>query len=225
MNNQEVKHIAIILDGNRRYAKLKNQETYKGHEAGAERLEDFLKWADELKIKEITAYILSTENLNREKKELDFLFSIFKRWFKKFDKEAEKNKIKINFAGNLELVPKDVKELALRIQRKTSEYKNKTINFCFAYGGKQELINAFNNLTKKGRKNIEEKDIQEELWIKNEPDIVIRTGDAIRTSNFLPWQTAYSEWFFLKKMWPEFEKQDLVNILKEFKLRKRNFGK
>lgn len=224
MNNQ-VNHVAIILDGNRRFAKAKNLQVHKGHEAGADKFEEFLKWANELKIKEVTAYVLSNENLKRDKTELDFLFSIFKRWFNKLSKEADKNKIKINFAGNLELVPLDVKQLALEIQEKTSRYNERTINFCFAYGGRQELVNAFNNLAKKSKKDITEQDIQQELWVKSEPDLVIRTGDAIRTSNFLPWQTTYSEWFFLNKMWPEFEKQDLIDILEEFKSRKRNFGK
>ncbi|MBM3247735.1 di-trans,poly-cis-decaprenylcistransferase [Candidatus Pacearchaeota archaeon] len=223
--NNYPKHIAVILDGNRRFAKAKNLQVYKGHEAGADKFEEFLKWANELEINEVTAYVLSNENLKREKAELDFLFSIFKRWFSKFEKEAEKNKIKIHFAGNLDLVPKDVKELAEKIQYKTQDYKEKRINFCFAYGGRQELVNAFNQLAKKGKKSITEQDIQKELWLESEPDLVIRTGNAIRTSNFLPWQTIYSEWFFLKKMWPEFEKKDLIKIIADFKKRKRNFGK
>lgn len=220
----EVNHIAIIMDGNRRWAKEKNLASYKGHEEGAKRVEELLNWIIELKIKELTLYTLSIENLNRTQEELSHLFRLFKIYFKKFkkDKRVKENKIKIKFIGDLSLVSEDIRTLSKEIEEDTKEHDNYTVNFCFAYGGRQELVHTFNNL--KDKKTITEEDITNSLWLKNQPDIVIRTGNAQRTSNFLPWQTIYSEWIFMEKMWPDFSKQDLLNCLQEFKSRKRNFG-
>jgi len=221
-----LKHIAIILDGNRRYAKARGLPAWKGHEAGAENVEKLLDWCRELDIKEITLYVLSTENLKREPEELKYLFKLFKEWFRKFkkDKRIHENKIRMRFIGDLSLVPEDVSKLAREIEQDTKDYSNYIINFCFAYGGRLELVEAFNKLKdKKGK--ISEEDITNALWLKDEPDMIIRTGTVKRTSNFLPWQAIYSEWIFLDKMWPEFSKEDLIACIKEFESRKRNFGK
>jgi len=220
------KHISIILDGNRRYAKARGLPAWKGHEAGAENVERLLDWCKELDIKETTLYVLSTENLKREPTELKYLFKLFKEWFKKFkkDKRIRENKIKLRFIGDLSLVPEDVSKLAHEIEQDTKDYSNYIINFCFAYGGRLELLQAFNKLKdKKGK--ITEQDITNALWLKNEPDMIIRTGGVKRTSNFLPWQSVYSELIFTNKLWPEFTKQDLIACIKEFETRKRNFGK
>jgi tritrans,polycis-undecaprenyl-diphosphate synthase [geranylgeranyl-diphosphate specific] len=221
-----INHLAIILDGNRRYAKSKGLLNFKGHGYGAENVNNLLDWCLELGIKETTVYALSTENLKRDKKEVDELFNLFKKWFTKFktDKRVHDNKVGIRFIGDLSLVPEDVRKLALEIENDTKDYNNFKLNFCFAYGGRLEILYAFNKLkNKKGK--ITEEDIAKALWLSNEPELIIRTGDAVRTSNFLPWQSAYSEWIFLKKMWPEFTKQDLIECIKEFDSRKRNFGK
>jgi len=220
-----IKHIAFVIDGNRRWAKQRNLKPWQGHEEGAKVVEKSLDWGEELGIKEITYYTLSTENLKRDKLELEFLFKLFKRWFKEFkdDKRIEK-KVKIRFIGDLSLVPKDIRELAEEIEKDTQKNENYVLNFCFAYGGRLELIQAFNKLkNKKG--DITEQDIENSLWLKSSPELIIRTGNAIRTSNFLPWQSAYSEWLFLEKMWPDFTKNDLVSCLKNFEDRKRNFGR
>ena len=226
-NPLELKHIAVILDGNRRYAKAKNMHSSKGHEAGAEKVEDFLKWSRDLGIKEVTLYTLSIENLNRSKEELDYLFKLFKRWFKKFldSKEVHENKVKIRFIGDLSLVPIEIKELALEIEEKTKDYDNYGVNFCFAYGGRQELINAVNKLIKSGIKEVKEEDLRNSLWLSNEPQLIIRPGGKIRTSNFLPWQSVYSEWMFIEKMWPDFNKEDLTLCVEKFNDIQRNFGK
>jgi len=226
MAEEKLNHIAVILDGNRRFAKERGLPSYKGHEAGAEKLEEIIKWSRELGVKELTFYALSTENLKRDPIELKFLFDLFKRYFKRFvnSKDIQDNKVKINFIGDLSLVPEDVKELCIKLQEKTKKYDNYKLNFCFAYGGRLELVNAFNKIKdKKGK--ITEEDISNALWLKSEPDLIIRTGDAKRTSNFLPWQSIYSEWVFLEKMLPEFTKEDLVSAIEEFKKRRRNFGK
>jgi len=221
-----IKHIAIILDGNRRYAKFRGLPAWKGHEAGAENVERLFEWCRELNIKEITLYALSTENLKREPKELKYLFNIFKDWFNRFkkDKRVHENNIKIRFIGDLSLVPEDIRKLAVEIQENTKNYDNYIINFCFAYGGRLEILNAFNKLKNKNG-TITEEDIKNSLWLSDEPELIIRTGGMKRTSNFLPWQSAYSEWIFLDKLWPEFTKDDLIACIKEFETRKRNFGK
>ncbi len=224
--NKSVQHVAVVLDGNRRYARQKGLQPWKGHEAGAETLEKFLKWCKEKGIKETTLYVLSTENLNRDKKELDYLFDLFKKFFKKFknNKEVHKDKVRIRFIGDLSLVPADIRHLAEEIEADTRSYDNYKLNFCFAYGGRRELVEAFNKLKNKSGK-ITENDITGALWLSSEPQLVIRTGDAVRTSNFLPWQAVYSEWIFLKKLWPEFTEEDFNACLEEFRSRKRNFGK
>jgi len=221
-----IKHIAVIIDGNRRYAQSRGLQTFKGHEAGADKIEEFLDWCEEAGIKEITIYALSTENLKREKQELDYLFKLFKKFFKKIkeDKKIHEKKIGIRFIGDLSLVHEDIRELAQELEKDTKDYNNHRINFCFAYGGRLELINAFNRL--KGKKGkITEQDITNALWLSSEPDLIIRTGGKIRTSNFLPWQSVYSEWMFFDKMWPEFTKEDFNKAISNFSLIRRNFGK
>lgn len=222
----KLKHLAVVIDGNRRWAKSRNLQAWKGHEAGAENVDRLLDWCKELGIKEITIYTLSTENLKRNPLELNFLFDLFVRWFKKLkkDKRIKKDRIKIRFIGDLSLVPKNIAELAKEIERDTFSYENFKINFCFAYGGRLELLQAINKLkNKKGK--ITEKEITNALWLQSEPDLIIRTGEQKRLSNFLPWQSVYSELIFSEKMWPDFSKEDLISCIKEFKKRKRNFGR
>lgn len=228
MENSYPKHIGVILDGNRRFAKARGIPAYKGHTEGADKVEEFLKWCKELDIREVTLYALSTENLKRTEEELRYLFDLFKKFFKKFrdDKEIHKDKIRIKFIGDLSLVPQEIKKLAEELEESTKNYNNRKVNFCFAYGGRLELVNAFNKLKKENlKRDITEQDITNTLWLSSEPDFIIRTGKNTRTSNFLPWQAVYSEWFFLDKMWPEMEKEDLIECIENFKNTKRNFGK
>ena len=216
-----LQHIAVIIDGNRRFAKARGLKPWDGHEKGAENVKNFIEWNKELGIKEITVYCLSTENLKRDKLELSFLFKIFKAFFKKYKNNEEYN---VRFIGDLSLVPGDIKELGEEIEEKTKNNSGMKINFCFSYGGRLELLKTINKLKNKPGE-ITEEDITNNLWLSSEPQLIIRTGNAVRTSNFLPWQSVYSEWVFLEKMWPEFTKQDLVACIEEFDNRKRNFGK
>ncbi len=221
-------HVAIILDGNRRFAKRLILEPWKGHEYGKEKVEAMLDYAKELGIKEMTFYALSQENIkSRPRNELEFLYKIFREFFRDLDrKKIEKNKIRIKFIGNLDLLPSDLKEQCLELEKQTENNSGFLVNFAIAYGGRQEIIEAVKKILKNKikEKDIDEKIIQQNLLLSGEPDLIIRTGGEKRTSNFLPWQSAYSEWIFMDKMWPEFEKQDLVNCIEEFKKRKRNFG-
>ena len=223
---RKLKHIAIILDGNRRFAKKLMLEPWKGHEFGARKLEKLLSWAKEFGIKELTLYCFSFENFNRPKKEFNYLTDLFKKEFSKLknDKRIHKNKIKIRFIGKRELFDSEIREIIKELEKATQNYSKYKINFALGYGGRQEIIEAIKKLVKKGKK-INEKNFQKELWLSDEPDLIIRTGGEKRTSNFLPWQSIYSEWFFLNRMWPEFTKHDLIRCVNEFKKRERKFGK
>ena len=215
----------MILDGNRRFAKKLMKQPWKGHESGAETLEKFLSWCEELKIKQLTLYCFSLENFKRDKEEVDFLMKLFKKWFGKLekDKRIREKKIKIRFIGQKDLLDKELQELMNRIEKKTEKYNNYIINFAVAYGGRQEIVSAIKKLVEK-KEEINEKNLQNNLWLKDEPDLIIRTGGVKRSSNFLPWQSIYSEWIFLDKMWPEMTKQDMLDALKEFNSRERRFG-
>lgn len=230
---EHINHLAIILDGNRRYAKRLALQPWKGHEAGAKQVEKLLDWCKELKIKQLTVYCLSTENLKRDKKELDFLLKLLDKKFSEFenDERIYKNRVKIRFVGNLSLLPENIQRLCKRIQEKTKNHYNYILNFCLAYGGREELTNAVRKIAgkvKEGQlkiKDIDENMIKQNLYLPDEPDLIIRTGGRARTSNFLPFQSVYSELIFLDKLWPEFTKEDLQACVKEYKKRKRNFGR
>ncbi len=224
--NTGLKHLAIVLDGNRRFAKRLMLEPWKGHELGAEKVEKLLDWCKELGIKEITLYCFSLENFNRPKKEFNFLMKIFKKEFSKLkkDKRIHDDKIKLRFIGEIGLFDLEMQKLVKDLEKMTKNYNDYRVNFALGYGGRQEIVDAVKKLVENGEE-INEKNLQKNLWLENEPDLIIRTGGEKRTSNFLPWQSTYSEWIFLDKTWPEFEKQDLINCIEEFKDRERRFGK
>jgi tritrans,polycis-undecaprenyl-diphosphate synthase [geranylgeranyl-diphosphate specific] len=206
---------------------------WKGHWFGAKKLEKFLKWCLELNIPQVSVYTLSTENLKRPKRELDELFKIFYTYLDKWERgEADflkKYRVKIRFVGDLERLPPKLVKLMGKIVQKTAKYQKRIINFLIAYGGKFEITQAVKALVeeciKTGKIEISEKDVEEKLLVKEPVDLLIRTGGEKRLSNFLPWQTTYSELIFLKKYWPDFEKRDLIRCIKEFNRRERRFGK
>jgi tritrans,polycis-undecaprenyl-diphosphate synthase [geranylgeranyl-diphosphate specific] len=232
-DNPVPKHIGIILDGNRRFAKKLMIKPWKGHEWGAKKVEALLDWAAELGIKELTLYSFSMQNMNRPKEEFDFLMKIFEKEFARLenDERLAKEGIRINFIGRIHLFPKHIYECCMRIMEKTKHHSNYIINFAMAYGGREEVIDAVMKLSedvKEGRldpERINEDIFQNYLYTPDEPDLIIRTGGDHRTSNFLIWQSNYSEWFFLEKTWPEFEKEDLVKVIDKFNNRERRFGK
>ena len=227
------KRIAIVLDGNRRYAKKMGLKPWGGHEFGIKKLEQLMEWCRELKIKELTLYSFSTENFRRTKAEKNFLFRIFKHEFNnmKYRKDIFKNKIRINVIGRLNMFPKGIRKAMLDIMEKTKKHKKFIVNFALAYGGRQEITDAVKKIAenvKKGKihiNKIDENLIGKNLYIKSEPDLLIRPGGEKRLSNFLMWQSTYSEIFFIDKLWPEFTKEDLVNCIEEFKKRDRRFGR
>ena len=227
------KHVGIILDGNRRFAKRLMVKPWKGHDYGAKKVEKLVNWAIEYKIKELTLYTLSIQNFSsRPKKELNYLLNLFKKELKNLihNDKIKKQKIKINFIGRLNLFDKDLQKLIKEIMNKTKNNNKLTINFAMAYGGKEEIIDAVKKIAqqvKKGKININkinEETFKDFLYLKSSPDLIIRTGGEKRTSNFLNYQSAYSEWIFLDIMWPEFKKKDFVKCLNEYSKRKRRFG-
>lgn len=225
------KHIAIILDGNRRYGeKIGNK--LKGHMHGAKKVGELFKWCRDLGVKELTLYSFSVENFNRSKVEVNYLMNLFRQQIKRFkkDKGLQDGGVRVNFIGRLELFPKDVRESMEDVMEKTKGNKEFKVNFAMGYGGRSEIVDATKKIIEKIKNNeLKEEDVDENLisknlYLKNDPDIVIRPGGEKRTSNFLIWQSNYSEWFFVDKLWPEFNKDDLVKIINEFKERERRFG-
>ena len=226
IKEEMLRHLGIILDGNRRFAKRLMLEPWKGHELGAKKIEGLLEWLKDLGVRELTLYCFSLENLNRPKKEFDFLMKIFKREFSKLmdDKRIHEDNIRIKYIGKIELFDLELQKIMNELSDMTKDYSDYVINFALGYSGRQEIIEAVKKMIEKGE-IINEENLKKNLWLKNEPDLIIRTGGEKRTSNFLPWQSVYTEWVFLDKMWPEFEKEDLMKCIQEFKERKRRFGK
>ncbi len=232
VSNKVPMHIAIILDGNRRFAKRLMMKPWKGHEWGEKKVEDLLTWCDDLKIKELTLYTFSLENFNRPKKELDYLMKIFKESFEKIkvDPRLKENSIKVNFIGRIEMFPSDVTKAMRELEKKTKNNSAHIINFAMAYGGQDEIVEAAKKIAQKVKegkldiKKINKETFEDNLYMKDSPDMIIRTGGEKRSSNFLPYQSAYSEWFYIEKMWPEFEKEDFIKCIKEFGQRQRRFG-
>ena len=232
MEANNPKHIAIILDGNRRFAKKQGLEVWKGHSFGAKKVEDLLKWCRDLGIKELTLYSFSMDNFKRPEREKKAIFGLFRKNFEKLEKDDRlmKNGIKVRFIGRLQMFPKEIGECMQRLMEKTNENERFKVNFAMAYSGKAEITDSVRKIINKlNNKSININDINEEmiknnLYLGSEPDIFIRPGGEKRMSDFLIWQSAYSELFFLDKLWPEFTKEDLVDIIEEFKGRERRFG-
>jgi tritrans,polycis-undecaprenyl-diphosphate synthase [geranylgeranyl-diphosphate specific] len=228
------KHIGIILDGNRRWARQRGKLPWDGHRAGFDKLKELFKWLKELDIKELSLYCFSMQNFKRDKKEVNFLMNIFEKAAKDIlkNKDVHENKIKIRFIGRLHLLPENVQKAAKEAMEATKNYNNFIVNFCVAYGGREEVIDGVRKAAKDVKEgNISPEEIDEEsfgkyLYMQSDLDIIIRTSGEKRLSNFLMWHSAYTELFFLDKHWPGFEKQDLIDVIEEFKeMRKRRFGK
>ena len=220
-----LKHVAIIMDGNGRWG-LKNKNSRNaGHKEGLNTVEKIIKETIKNKIKFLTLFAFSTENWKRPKKEINFLFNLLESFLKNRINELHKQNIKLKIIGDKKFSSK-LNNLLILSEKKTSRNKRLQINLALNYGSKSELISAFKSLQKK-REKINEKNLTKYLQTQNipDPDLLIRTGNTKRLSNFLLWQLAYSEIYFEKKLWPEFNEKDYNKIIKNFRNIKRNFGK
>ena len=218
-------HVAIIMDGNGRWG-LKNKNSRNaGHRAGLNTVEKIIKETIKNKIKFLTLYAFSTENWRRPQKEIKFLFNLLENFLKDKIEHLNKQKIRLKIIGKKNFSSK-LNNLLIKSEKKTSKNKRLQINLALNYGSKTELISAFKDLIN-NKENINEKNLKKYMETKNtpDPDLLIRTGNTKRLSNFLLWQLAYSEIFFEKKLWPDFNEKDYNKIIKKFKKIKRNFGK
>ena len=220
-----IKHVAIIMDGNGRWGVNKNKSRNYGHKEGLKTVEKIIKASLKKKIKYLTLYAFSTENWKRPKNEIKYLFSLLNNFLSSKIKELNEQKIKFNVIGKKKF-DKKLNMLLNCSEKLTAKNKRMQINLALNYGSKSEIINSL-KIIKKKKIRINEKNITKNLYTQNipDPDILIRTGNRRRLSNFLLWQIAYSEIFFEKKLWPDFNEKDYNKILNKFKKTKRNFGK
>lgn len=224
------RHIAIIMDGNRRWARKHNLPDIKGHEAGTDALEKVVESAKEMGIKTITVYALSTENIReRAKREVFGLFNLMRIAYYNKLKKMMKNGVKVEIVGSIYGLPQIIKKIIKEVKNMYIQNESIKLNIALNYGGKKELVDAIKNIVKAGIdvKKINEEMLEKHLYTKGQtnPELVIRTGGRIRLSNFLLWQTAYSELYFTKTLWPDFDGKELKKAIKWYREQKRNFGK
>ena len=225
-------HIAIIMDGNRRWAKQNNLDPRLGHKKGAETLENIVRYCNNIGIKYLTVYAFSTENWKRSKEEVGALMLLLQTYLNDFAKRADTENIKINMIGNTEGLSDGLLKSINNTVKRTENNTGITFNVAFNYGGRDEITRAVKNIAKNIKENnIKLEDINEELISNSlytkgqpDPDLLIRTSGEIRTSNFLPWQLVYSEFYFTDKLWPDFTNKDLDIAIEEYQRRTRKFG-
>lgn len=223
-------HIAIIMDGNRRWARAKGLPDIKGHEAGADTLEKVVEEAEKLGIKTVTVYALSTENIQeRARREIGGLFELMRRGYQSKLKKMMQNGVGVAVLGELEGLPDTVRKIIEELRKAYIKNESIKLNIALNYGGKKELIEAVKDLVKDGIdvNKINEEAINKRLYTNGQPDpeLVIRTGGRVRLSNFLLWQTAYSELYFTTKLWPDFDEKELKKAVLWYQTQQRNFGK
>tara|TARA_S200000501_G_scaffold377114_1_gene434291 strand:- start:150 stop:818 length:669 start_codon:yes stop_codon:yes gene_type:complete len=218
----KLNHVAFIMDGNGRWGKRRKKGRNFGHLKGVEIVKKIVKCSIKLKIKFVTFYVFSSENWKRPKHEISFLFKLIKNYFSKEIESIVKQKIKINIIGDLNKLPKDLNLVLKKTQLLTKKNKKITVNLAINYGSKNEIMQSI----KKIKKKINIKNFEKNLYTNSipNPEILIRTGGHQRLSNFMLWQLAYAELFFLKKLWPDFTANDLIKIINNYKKSKRNFG-
>ena len=223
----EIKHLGIIMDGNRRWAKTRRLPSFEGHCAGYKKIEEVLRWCRDAGIKILTLYAFSTENWQRPKKEVDFLMKLFYLALTKDIKKLHKNNICVRVIGRKKGLPEKIQKAIETSEKLTKNNTTGVLNLAINYGGRSELVDAFNKILKNPPKEITEDLISQNVYTAGfpDPDLIIRTSGEKRLSGFLTWQSAYSEFYFTKHHWPEFSKEDFNDVLNDFASRQRNFGK
>ena len=232
-NGEKVENIAIILDGNRRWASEKELNPWLGHKKGAETVEQLLDWCWRLNVKFVTLYTLSTETFRRSPEEISEIMEIAAEKFRKLltDERIRRNKVHVKVIGRTQLLPESLQELIADVEKATEHYDNQFLNFAFAYGGRAEIVDAAKIIAEKVREgeltldDVNEKTFEKYLYTAHmpnqEPDLIIRTSGEERLSGFLLWQSAYSELAFLDVYWPDFRLNDLMRAIRTFQTRKR----
>ncbi len=222
------KHIALIIDGNGRWAKCRGLARSVGHKFGFENLKKHIKFVQDLGIKNLSIYCFSKQNWNRPKEEVDYLMETFSLMLDEYKKEYADKDVRIIISGDLEddRIPASTRQKAKDLMESTKAKTGFILNPCINYGGREEILKAVNEIIELGETNIDCKAFEKHLYTAEmlPVDFIIRTSGELRTSNFLPWQSTYSEWYFPKKHWPAFRKRDLIKALKVYMKRNRRFG-
>lgn len=219
------------MDGNRRWARARGFSPTRGHEAGYEKFKEFVRWAKEFGVNTLYVYAFSTENWNRSGNEVGYLMKLFSRVLGPDAKELIKEKVRVKFVGQLDKFSPKIRAGIKSLEAITSRFTGPTLVVCVSYGGRAEIISAIKKLAKersaKDIAKLSEENFSKYLWTAgvSDPELIIRTSGEIRTSNFLPWQAVYSEWFFTKTLWPAFTREEFGKILKDFASREIRKGK
>lgn len=230
--NNLPKHIAIVMDGNRRWAKMNGLVAKEGHKAGAKNLEKIAKFCNKIGIKHLTVYAFSTENWKRSKEEVATLMLILKAYLDSFARKGVTENIKIKIIGEKENISSELQKSIDKVVGKTKECTGLTLNIAFNYGGRAEIVSSVKEISRKVKNNeleinnIDEELISDSIYTKGQPDpdLYIRTSGEYRISNFLPWQLVYTEFYFTQKHWPEFREENLLEAIKEYQNRNRRLG-
>jgi len=227
VKNTNLQHIAIIMDGNRRWAKEKNLPSAMGHKKGVDALKETLRACNDFGIKYLTVYAFSTENWNRKKEEVDFLMELLALTLTNELAEMHAEGVVISFIGDISKLSKKLQKILKHSVETTKNNTGVHLQIAFNYGARDEILHAVKSIVDKGITDITEDVISKHLYTSGipDPDLLIRTGGEMRVSNYLLWQIAYSEIFVVKEFWPEFGKQALVSAIEEFQNRQRRFGK
>jgi len=228
-------HLAIIPDGNRRWAKLHGKSISEGHRAGIDKLKDVVEWCKDLNITTLSIWIFSTENAGRSKEEVEALYKLFEEMLDRIENSKEleqlRTKARVRFVGRMSIFPKRIIDRAKEVEAKTNQKAKYTVAILCGYGGRQEIVDATNRIltdAKEGRINeVDEKAFSSYLYAPDvsDPDLVFRSAGEKRLSGLLPWQTTYSEFYFCEKLWPDITKEDLNTAVNEYRSRERRFGK
>lgn len=222
----DLKHVAIIMDGNGRWAKKRLLPVSMGHNAGMKKLETTIEYAKVVGIEFLTFYAFSTENWQRSQEEVNHLLSLVKKFYESKRQTFLDNDIKFNMIGSRKRVPEDILTIFDRFSEETAHCRSLTVNIAFNYGGQLEIVEAVNNIIDDGLKEVDEKIIESYLYTKDQPpvDLLIRTSGEQRLSNFLLWQVAYSELVFVDCLWPDFDKKEFQKAIDIYQSRQRRFG-
>ncbi len=223
--SEALKHIAFIMDGNGRWAQRRGWKRQKGHREGLETVRRVLRYAKEKGIGIVSLYVFSTENWSRPQEEVEELFDLARRFLSVTD--FKKEKIRVLVSGRQENLPKDLTKKICTVTEKTKDFRDFTVQLCIDYGGRDEIVSAVNRALKSGVSQVTEETFRNFLYQKDlpDPDLIVRTGGELRLSNFLMYQSAYSELYFTDVLWPDFSEKDFDEVLEAYRSRERKFGK